>query len=523
MQITESYYAEKTNAAIVCTTCLNTLELSQVRFCMPEFQPLNKKTTSKDRSLIYCKPIQILKSFPILVQGSTLKEKAYYPYWNDRCRENASHLLSLIGTDLLASASISLSGLLPDRKGRSWCLTKSIPLLPRNLQETLWRSSQYSPPDYTDSGTTVIRSKKIQLRPNKEQIKILKNWAGAYRWAYNQTIDYCMEGSYSYLAMRKEWKARMVDVAPWIADIAAHTIYGAMMDAAKDYKNHVKKLKDKLASSIPRCKKHKQRSFYILGNAISKSGIYTRLLGKMRSYERLPDKPKDSRIIFEFGKWYLQAPYEITRRITENQGFCVSLDPGVRSFLTYFSPFEIGKIGQGQFSRIVKLAKFADDLQSRMTKNYKLKKAYRRSLKRIRNLVDDLHYQSISFLMERFDTFICPVSNFTSAVSVINRKIKSKTVRSLLTFAFARFRDRLADKCALLGKRFIEVCESYTSKTHNFTGEVINNLGGRKYIVSNGIRVERDINGAFGIFLKGLLAQPALEKELHLLSKINEK
>lgn len=114
-----------------------------------------------------------------------------------------------------------------------------------------------------------------------------------------------------------------------------------------------------------------------------------------------------------------------------------------------------------------------------------------------------------SYLVNKFDVIICPTSNFTSAVKKLKRKIRSKTVRSLMNFAFARFRDRLKSKCELLGKTFMEVCESYTSKTHNITGEVIQNLGGRKTITSQGITLDRDINGSLGIFLKGLVAHPA--------------
>lgn len=314
------------------------------------------------------------------------------------------------------------------------------------------------------------------------------------------------------MAMRKEWKASMVSEATWIETIPAHTVYGAMMSASKDYSLYVAKRKKGHVASIPRCKRRTQKTFFILGNRITENGIYTRHIGKMRSHEPLPNKPMDSRIACENGKWYLLTPYKTLRQQSENQGRVVSLDPGVRTFLTYFSPSEIGKIGDGQFARIVRLSKHLDALQSKISKassKGSLRKAFGRAKKRIQNLIDDLHYQSISYLVNKFDVIICPTSNFTSAVKKLKRKIRSKTVRSLMNFAFARFRDRLKSKCELLGKTFMEVCESYTSKTHNITGEVIQNLGGRKTITSQGITLDRDINGSLGIFLKGLVAHPA--------------
>lgn len=49
------------------------------------------------------------------------------------------------------------------------------------------------------------------------------------------------------------------------------------------------------------------------------------------------------------------------------------------------------------------------------------------------------------------------------------------------------------------------MCEAYTSKTVNWTGQVIHNLGGRKYITDYGVTLSLDINGSIGIYLKGIL------------------
>lgn len=343
---------------------------------------------------------------------------------------------------------------------------------------------------------------------------------GAYRWAYNKTVEYCEKGyqigvknSFSYMSQRKSWKEYMLIEAPWVEEIPAHTIYGAMMDASKDYKMHVKKLSKGQTSSRPRCKKRFQKSFYLLGNRITEKGFYTRKLGVMRSYEKLPNKPKDSRIMKISGKWYLKTPYEKTTKHRESKGGVVALDPGVRTFLTYFSGNEVGKIGDGQFTRLMTLVLHADDLKSRMSKvkaakRYSMRKAYIRMLERIKNLVKDLHYQSAHYLCNNFDTIIIPECNFSSAVKKRKRKIRSKTVRNLLSFSFAKFRDRLKSVAEVLGVQVVVVNEAYTSKTHAITGEIKNNLGGSKWITSQNLRIDRDINGSLGIFLKGLLAQP---------------
>jgi transposase len=60
----------------------------------------------------------------------------------------------------------------------------------------------------------------------------------------------------------------------------------------------------------------------------------------------------------------------------------------------------------------------------------------------------------------------------------------------------------------------IEVNEAYTSKTVSWTGEIVKNLGGRKWIKSPGTGelMDRDINGARGIMLRALVDLPSLFK-----------
>ena len=64
----------------------------------------------------------------------------------------------------------------------------------------------------------------------------------------------------------------------------------------------------------------------------------------------------------------------------------------------------------------------------------------------------------------------------------------------------------------------IDCNEAYTSKTVSWTGEIINNLGGAKIIKSNStqLKMDRDLNGARGIFLRALVDTPWLREYLNL-------
>ena len=101
-----------------------------------------------------------------------------------------------------------------------------------------------------------------------------------------------------------------------------------------------------------------------------------------------------------------------------------------------------------------------------------------------------------------------------------SRKIRSKTVRNLLTFSHYRFKEFLKHKAQETGKIVVDVCEAYTSKTVSWTGELVN-IGGSKRIKSkvDGRTMDRDINGARGIFLRALGDTPWLRNQLALASQ----
>ena len=57
----------------------------------------------------------------------------------------------------------------------------------------------------------------------------------------------------------------------------------------------------------------------------------------------------------------------------------------------------------------------------------------------------------------------------------------------------------------------LSVNEAYTSKTVSWTGEMLENLGGASVVVAqDGERMDRDYNGARGIYLRALGDIPAL-------------
>ncbi|MEN9847811.1 MAG: hypothetical protein RL368_551 [Pseudomonadota bacterium] len=126
----------------------------------------------------------------------------------------------------------------------------------------------------------------------------------------------------------------------------------------------------------------------------------------------------------------------------------------------------------------------------------------------VQNLIDELHHKIALFLVKNFGCILLPTFETSQMVGKANRKIQSKTVRNMLSFAHYRFKQFLKNKAFEFGKTVLDVCETYTSKTHPETGE-IKQIGGAKRIrLLSGEWVNRDIAGARNILLRALVDKP---------------
>ena len=250
-----------------------------------------------------------------------------------------------------------------------------------------------------------------------------------------------------------------------------------------------------------------------------KTGVYSDLCGEnMKSSEPLPvELDHDCRLTrTRLGHYYLCLclPNGSENQALEPQKHhTIALDPGVRTFLTgYDADGQIVEWGTKDMSRIYRLCKAVDNMQSRWSqtthrKRYKLKRAARRIRLKIRNLVDELHKKCSTWLCRNYKSVILPVFESSNMVIKGQRKINSKTARSMLTWAHYRFRQRLLNKSREYNQCHIVLTEEpYTSKTCGRCGWFHQRLGGNKTFKcqSCGLCIDRDVNGARNIMLRHL-------------------
>ena len=455
----------------------------------------------------------------------TSSEKNLSPYWNASCEVISSELLLPIGIDSPASAAKSYSSWSSKTVEKSWFLARLFTVPNRNSQKTCSPYSTCFSVECMDSKNTVTKSRKIEIFPTVDQKVILRKWFGTSRYVYNRSVEVLEEKDTS-TPFKKLVPIVFGDLPDWHTETPRQIKVGAVMDACQAVKNAKVKCKEtgEFQKVKFRSRKRKQ-TLYLRADSLKESGFFVRFLGDMKMSEPLPAKPqgkgkvserdtdaevKDSQLIFENGRYFLCVPYVEKKKTREPSGRIVALDPGVRDFMTFFSEDCFGWLGMQCINRIQRLCQHCDNLLSRATREERplrraLRKAANKIKVKIRNLIDDLHKKVAHFLVTNFDIILLPTFETKQMTKRGARKLHTKSVRQMLTLSHYKFKTFLKHKALEYGVRVIDVCEAYTSKTVSWTGEVVANLGGSKVIKSSdGHRMDRDLNGARGIFIKNI-------------------
>ena len=501
------------------------ITLTPISVCMHQQQKLyiagsqviNKKTTCNDK-LSLCKkndPMQRLSKTS--GQALTSKEKDLEPFWNEQCQVNASRLLLPTETVLQDSDLILFNGSSKGQEAKSWFSTKVYSLQNKSSQKTYC-------PYFMSSllycmGSEVIKTRLNRIYPTKEQKKIFKKWIDVSRFIYNQTVEKLKKENGKTPNWMSYWKDVIAPELPeWCKDVPFQIKKIAVRDAISALKEGKKRVAKGIIPRFElsfRSKKNPKQSCFIPSSAIKSDGIYPRVSGKGLSYsEPLPMPLMDSRLIMRAGKFYLALPRKETVNVAENQGrSVVSIDPGVRTFHTFYSGDKVGYIGKGDFSRIQRLAFYLDDLISRASKAPSQKRkrmmlAAARMREKIKNLIDELHHKAALFYVKNFDVILLPKFETSQMIGRAGRKIRNKTVRNMLTFSHYKFAQFLKHKAFEYGKIVKYVTEEYTSKTHPLTGEIRNIGGAKRLRIDKNNWIDRDIAGAFNIMLKALGDSP---------------
>ena len=508
--------------------CYKTLTLA-VRWFMKkkklltvELAPKNNLMTLNDKKL-FSNPTTLLT---LWLKTSVLeligKEKVLKPFWTKECEEISQKLWLPTETDCVDSHLNSSKTYLKQEalNSLSWTETNINPEI-LNSPKTFSPSCMFIHVDkWANDG---IKTKKIRIYPTVNQRLILKQWIGTSRYVYNKALDTAKKlGKYNFYTLRnKVVTAKNNDnIKSWELETPKDVRAGAVKDMTIAFSAAMTNLKRRNISSFKlgfRSKKL-ESSIVIPKSAIEihkhSVCIYKRYLGHIKtSKDKVLNNLKidhDCRLKNDKGRWFLYIP--VKEKMVNNEipqhGVC-ALDPGVRKFQTVYSEYETKKIIIDKEILKTLLSKL-DTFQSLRSKKEISKSHYvRRHSKlqfRLSNLIDDLHYKTISYLIRTYDTIFLP--SFESQELV--RKNKSKICRrNMLTMKHYTFKQRFIHKCDYALNTNLFICtEEYTSKTCSRCGLLNDVKSSEVYSCKRcNLVMDRDINGARNILIKSLQEQ----------------
>ena len=244
----------------------------------------------------------------------------------------------------------------------------------------------------------------------------------------------------------------------------------------------------------------------------------------------------DFKVHYRYGKLFLMLP---ERRSIDNalprglvRDDIVALDPGVRTFITGYSPegaqVEIGtnaqKVIEKHFRRVARKSSDLTQVQNRVaalrateqgatrtnkkrqrTWLWKARKSKRGVEERLQNFTRDMHYKASHYLLKRFKRIILPdTSSHRWCEGKTLRVTTKKCVRAL---GFGGFAERLKQTATRYpDSQIIRGSEAYTSKQCGMCGALHESLGGSKVFVCPKCSScgDRDVLAARNILLRFL-------------------
>lgn len=380
------------------------------------------------------------------------------------------------------------------------------------------------------------RALKLRLRPTKEQKTKFDQWAGCYRFLYNKTIGLLTNKKnktvrkYNVLRYRlttiKNQKTKKINSffsnKKWLESCPTAIRKYAIKEATSNLQSCFTNLKNKNIKSFSAPFKTKKKeiqkgySFPLEKTTIKKDKnkllIYSeeyRYYGTKQLHKLIKkDQPDmDCRIQKSaYNEYFLIVYYTVKQRTPVKKEFInpVSIDPGIRKFITTYSMQESYMIGNRWSHKIMEVL-----LKLDKEKDPKKQKKYR---KRVMYLKKELHYQTANLLSKKYDLLLMPkldTKKLSEKYSIRNnkkfysRRLKTKTVREMMNAGHCKFFDRLKDKAWEHGCKFLEVKEHYTSQTCPYCGTL--NKCNETYKCKNcKFCHDRDMVGALNIMLKAV-------------------
>ena len=378
----------------------------------------------------------------------------------------------------------------------------------------------------------LTRIRRVQVFPTKEQEVVLDKWNDACRYTYNECVGLLnkvgsiptRKGWFQWLRDRFVTNKNIEGTRRWLLDTPKHIREGAVKDFIAAYKAALSNKKNGNIQKFRmgfRKKSGGAMSIRIQRDTsslkIDGDGVHfykNSLRGPLRTRQAIDKQiTHDCEILKSNGKFYLSIPTDCVKgeKVVTISNYC-SIDPGVRTFGSVWSPDGVSELGPGfateLYPRLLSMDKLRSDIEIEKDhrKRSRKKQAFDRLSSRFQSILKDFHYRVAHHLCSTYDNIVIPVFGSKHMSRRSDRRLRTKTVRHMMCLGHAKFREILTQTAERMGKNVFAVGEEYTTKTCCNCGVLHETLGGNKTFAckSCGFTADRDIHAAFNIFLKFL-------------------
>ncbi|SEI74783.1 RNA-guided endonuclease InsQ/TnpB family protein [Bacillus thuringiensis] len=225
----------------------------------------------------------------------------------------------------------------------------------------------------------MILVKKVRLIPTPEQEKVLRNHAGAARFAYN----YCKRMSDRYyklfgksvsqLALQKRFtKIKKQKRYEWLKDINAQVPKQASKDFDTARKHSFKKYKNGYHTSY-KSKKDVIQGFYANYErlVIGKKVVHIQSIGEVKTSQQLPrnKKPSNPRVTFDGRHWWISVGFQEDFESQELTNESIGVDVGLKELFVASNGTKERNINKD--AKVKKLLRRKKSAQRDMSRRFK--------------------------------------------------------------------------------------------------------------------------------------------------------
>lgn len=364
-----------------------------------------------------------------------------------------------------------------------------------------------------------MKSKKVRLRPTREQEEKLFQSAGVHRYIYNWTLAKQQENyklGNTFLSdgeLRKEvTQMKKLDEYLWIGEVSNDVAKQAVKDACGAYKKFFKGL-----SGYPKFKSKKKSrpSFFNDTHKLNVKDKKVRLskIGWIKTSEKLPENTKyyNPRITFDGKYWYLSVAFEVDSTPAILTDEVIGIDLGIKDLAVCSNGTVYKNINKT--AKVKKKEKKLRRLQRQVSRKYqhnkkggtfvktcniiKIEKQIRLIQRSLSNIRKNHTHQTTTSIVKTKPRRI--VIEDLNVKGMMKNKYLAKSVAQQ---NFYEFRRQLEYKCKWLGIELIIADRWYpSSKTCNSCSTVNKELklSDRTYRCACGYENDRDLNAALNL------------------------